>query len=106
MDRVIGMAMQKTIAELSNKLMAAEDREKRRDNQYAGMQAQIDALLASGGISPCPGDARNQRPPPLQSHSRARRRVDDQQYQLGDEPTSGEEEEGIMCQTHNDLLEL
>ncbi|KAK4344988.1 hypothetical protein RND71_035164 [Anisodus tanguticus] len=44
--------------------------------------------------SPCPGDAGNQHPPPPRLSQRARHRVDDQQYQLRDEPTSGEEEEG------------
>ncbi|MCD7457182.1 hypothetical protein HAX54_034388 [Datura stramonium] len=51
------LAMEKKIAELSSQAEASQTRERWRDIEYAGMKAQLDALLASGGILPCPSDA-------------------------------------------------
>ncbi|XP_059279242.1 uncharacterized protein LOC132033315 [Lycium ferocissimum] len=52
-DRVRAMAMEQKIAELSSQLQASEERERRRDMQFDGMRAQLDALLASEGIPSC-----------------------------------------------------
>ncbi|KAK4354405.1 hypothetical protein RND71_026599 [Anisodus tanguticus] len=65
-------AMKELISQLTSALQAAEARERRTDDQHAGMNAQLDRLLASGGIfdSTCPGDAHKSHPGP----SLARRR--------------------------------
>ncbi|XP_060192095.1 uncharacterized protein LOC132621734 [Lycium barbarum] len=58
-DRVRAMAMEQKISELSSQLQASEERERRKDMQFDGMRAQLDALLASRGIPSCADDARN-----------------------------------------------
>ncbi|PHT56698.1 U-box domain-containing protein 4 [Capsicum baccatum] len=58
------LVLKQQIVELSSEAKASQARERQRDIQYAGMKAQFDALLASGGIPPCPGDVvRPPRPP-------------------------------------------
>nr|XP_025888967.1 uncharacterized protein LOC112942282 [Solanum lycopersicum] len=50
------LAMEKKIVELSSLAEESRARERRLELQFAGLKAQFDALLASGGISPCSGD--------------------------------------------------
>lgn len=50
------LAMEKKIVELSSQAEESRARERRLELQFAGLKAQFDALLASGGIPPCSGD--------------------------------------------------
>ncbi|KAH0643745.1 hypothetical protein KY285_032820 [Solanum tuberosum] len=50
------LAMEQKIAELSSQVEDSRARERRRDIEYAGLKAQLDALLSSGGIPPCSND--------------------------------------------------
>ncbi|KAG5611495.1 hypothetical protein H5410_022776 [Solanum commersonii] len=50
------LAMEQKIAELSSQVEDSWARERRRDVEYEGLKAQLDALLASGGIPPCSND--------------------------------------------------
>ncbi|KAH0776643.1 hypothetical protein KY290_008054 [Solanum tuberosum] len=54
--RKTNLDLKQTIAELSSQVEASQVRERRRDIDFAGLKAQFDALLASGGIPPCPSD--------------------------------------------------
>ena len=48
--------MEKKIVELCSQAEESRARERRLELQFAGLKAQFDALLASGGIPPCSGD--------------------------------------------------
>ena len=48
--------MEQNIMELSSQVKNSRAKERRRDLEFAGLEAQFDALLASGGIPPCSGD--------------------------------------------------
>ncbi|KAH0706435.1 hypothetical protein KY285_010940 [Solanum tuberosum] len=50
------LAMEQKIAELSSQVKDSWARERRRDIEYEGLKAQLDALIASGGIPPCSND--------------------------------------------------
>uniref|UniRef100_M1D8T6 Uncharacterized protein n=1 Tax=Solanum tuberosum TaxID=4113 RepID=M1D8T6_SOLTU len=50
------LAMEQKIAELSSQVEDSRARERRRDIEYAGLKAQLDTLLSSGGIPPCSND--------------------------------------------------
>src|SRR5688500_2770102 len=52
-SRKTNLALEQKIVELSSQVEAAQARERRRDIEFAGLKAQFDALLASGGIPPC-----------------------------------------------------
>uniref|UniRef100_M1DW66 Uncharacterized protein n=1 Tax=Solanum tuberosum TaxID=4113 RepID=M1DW66_SOLTU len=50
------LAMEQKIDELSSQVEDSRARERQRDIEYEGLKAQLDALLASGGIPPCSND--------------------------------------------------
>ncbi|KAK4713796.1 hypothetical protein R3W88_019703 [Solanum pinnatisectum] len=50
------LAMEQKIAELSSQVEDSRARERWRDIKYTGLKAQLDALLASGGIPHCSND--------------------------------------------------
>ena len=50
------LSMEQKIIELSSQVEDSRAKERWRELEYAGLKAQFDALLASGGIPPCSGD--------------------------------------------------
>ncbi|KAK4731818.1 hypothetical protein R3W88_024806 [Solanum pinnatisectum] len=82
------LAMEQKIAELSSQVEDSRARERRRDIEYAGLKAQLDALLASGGIPPCSNDSQPTQYP-----------VYGQQRNMTDESSSDEEDEDHVANT-------
>ncbi|KAH0652726.1 hypothetical protein KY289_030404 [Solanum tuberosum] len=91
------LAMEQKIAELSSQVEDSRARERRRDLEYAGLKAQFDALLASGGIPPCSNDVTFP-PRPTQSQP-TRYPVYGQQRIMTDESSSDEEDEDHVANT-------
>ncbi|KAH0640049.1 hypothetical protein KY290_037337 [Solanum tuberosum] len=91
------LAMEQKIAELSSQVEDSRARERRRDLEYAGLKAQFDALLASGGIPLCSNDVTF---PPRPSQSQPTRYpVYGQQRNMTDESSSDEEDEDHVANT-------
>ncbi|KAH0689982.1 hypothetical protein KY289_017340 [Solanum tuberosum] len=91
------LAMEQKIAELSSQVEDSRARERRRDIEYAGLKAQLDALLASGGIPPCSNDATF--PPRPSQPQPTRYPVYGQQRNMTDESSSDEEDEDHVANT-------
>ncbi|KAH0708610.1 hypothetical protein KY284_010037 [Solanum tuberosum] len=91
------LAMEQKIAELSSQVEDSRARERRRDIEYAGLKAQLDALLASGGIPPCSNDVTF--PPRPSQPQPTRYPVYGQQRNMTDESSSDEEDEDHVANT-------
>ncbi|XP_049364747.1 uncharacterized protein LOC125829580 [Solanum verrucosum] len=91
------LAMEQKIAELSSQVEDSRARERRRDLEYAGLKAQFDALLASGGIPPCSNDVTFPHRPSQSQPTRYT--VYGQQRNMTDESSSDEEDEDHVANT-------
>ncbi|KAG5631799.1 hypothetical protein H5410_003516 [Solanum commersonii] len=91
------LAMEQKIAELSSQVEDSRVRERQRDIKYAGLNAQLDALLASGGIPPCSNDVTFlPRPSHLKTYDIQRY---GQQRNMIDESSSDEEDKDHVANT-------
>ncbi|KAG5606397.1 hypothetical protein H5410_027889 [Solanum commersonii] len=91
------LAMEQKIAELSSQVEDSWARERCRDIEYEGLKAQLDALLALGGIPPCSNDVTF---PPRPSQSQPTRYpIYGQQRNMTDESSSDEEDEDHVANT-------
>ncbi|KAG5622466.1 hypothetical protein H5410_007684 [Solanum commersonii] len=89
--------MEQKIAELSSQVEDSRARERWSDIEYAGLKAQLDALLASGGIPPSSNDV-TFLPRPSQSQP-TQYPVYGQQRNMTDKSSSDEEDEDHVANT-------
>lgn len=96
-SRKTNLGMEKKIAELSSQMEASRVRERRRDIEYAGLKAQLDALLASGEIPLCLSDVAC--PPQPSQYQPTQPPIYGQQKDLIDDFSSEEDDEDHVANT-------
>ena len=89
--------MEKKIIELSSQVEESWVRKRQLELQFAGLKAQFDALLTSGGIPPCSGDVTFPPRPPQSQPTQYP--IYGQQKNMTHESSSDEESDDYVANT-------